>query len=304
MKADVEMKNVAFETLLACPYAETENTKQQNSVKILTKQYFEKGNEEKLLNALDITIPSSQNTISTATLETYQKCVCRYLGMHSQVKLKTKAQSFLKVEKKMNLVIEANETMMEATASQDDGDNDSEIMFAQNDKVSKSISSDILMRGIKSAKRDKNYRKKFKKENPNIPIDNLQLKNEKVQDQSNNYPLYGEKLVERVLQIIDEGCAHQGITEILKTIEKEKYEFFSKEAIPIVCDEAVKIHVTNCEDCKEVQEIKKLLVKEPDKPRLTVPENMMARVLSYGDRHHQGYHQINRRLKSWTYCED
>ena len=87
-------------------------------------------------------------------------------------------------------------------------------------------------------------------------------------------------------------------------IKKEKFEFFTKEAETIDIEEAVKKHVKSCEDCKEVQEIKKLLVTEPDKPRLTVPENMMARVLSYGDRHHQGYHQINRRLKSWTYFED
>ena len=86
---DVKMNDVKVVLKVAFPMAE-----KSGETDALTEEMFREENQEKLLNALGVSVPTDGQKPTGEMVETYKKIVCRYIGLHSRVESKTTGSCF------------------------------------------------------------------------------------------------------------------------------------------------------------------------------------------------------------------
>ena len=284
---DVKMGDVKLVLKVAFPMAQ-----KSNNTDALTEEMFREENQEKLLNALGVSVPTGYQKPTTEMVETYKKIVCRYIGLHSRVESKTTGSCFRDGLSTLQLATMGTETSMQ---SQVEGIPEHREQLSPD--IKKAISNDFLMRKVKSAKEDGNFAKKFLKENPDIPFKDIKLDKNRfmVHSPSNKVPVIGKALVAKVISIADDQTFHQGSDKILALI-KEKYIFFDDIGAQLQAEEEIDRKM--CSDCTKVKEIKTLSEELKDDLHV-IPKEHVTKVLEYADTKHQGFHEALRRIKSW-----
>ena len=106
---------------------------------ILTREYFEEGNEEQLLEALGIPIRKSDEHASVEAQNDYKQIACRYLGAHSQVQSKSASEEFQIGFNELELAVRGSDTGLEANVRLDEV-NTTQVMV----NIQKAIAGDPL----------------------------------------------------------------------------------------------------------------------------------------------------------------
>ena len=84
--------------------------------------------------------------------------------------------------------------------------------------------------------------------------------------------------------------------------EKEKIVGFSDDGTEVDLKTFVEAKLSSCEDCRQVSEWK---ARGEQRGKLTwISEEDVPSVLSYGDKHHTGYHGVHQVLGSWCDFQD
>ena len=116
--------------------------------------------------------------------------------------------------------------------------------------------------------------------------------------------MYGEKALSLLVQFFDDSkaAAHQGAQPVIERFLKEKIVGFSDDGIVVDLKFFVESELISCEDCQEVSLIK---AGGEQRGKLTwISEEDVPSVLSYGDKHHTGYHGVHQVLGSWCDFQD
>ena len=295
---DAKMNDVKVVMKVAFPMAE-----KSGETDALTEEMFREENQEKLLNALGVSVPTDGQKPTGEMVETYKKIVCRYIGLHSRVESKTTGSCFRDGLSTLQRATRGTETCMQSLV-----EGIPEHREQLNMDIKKAISNDDLMRKVKSAIEDGNFAKKFRKENPGIPLKDIKLDKNRfmVHIPSNKVPIIGKKLVAQVISIADNQTFHQGSDEIFALIikeskekekrRKEKYILFDDTGTQLMPEEEIAKKV--CDDCNKVKELKSL-APELKGPLHVIPQEHVTKVLEYADTKHQGFHEALRRISSW-----
>ena len=295
MVPDVKMRDVKIHYNLAFPLA-------QGSIKegVLTKEYFEDDHQEDLLKALGLLPDEESSQPTPAMQDTYKRLVCRYLGPHSQVPSKSASESFRRGLSTLQLAQRGTEGCLEAQTTVSEAqttESEAQVSKAKETAVKvlphnekKAVYSNRLMRQIRSAKENKNFLVKFQKENPNIQLKDIKVGRNRylIHVPSGKIPLFGSEVLKAVVEAIDEELAHQGEQVIIDTLNRKRYILFDdKEDMFNISkiEMFVRDHVDSCCDCKEVKSIKDLI--SPNQGTLlSIPDDVVPRVLAYADRKH------------------
>ena len=84
--------------------------------------------------------------------------------------------------------------------------------------------------------------------------------------------------------------------------KKEKIVGFSDDGTEVDLKAFVEAKLSSCEDCRQVSEWK---ARGEQRRKLTwISEEDVLSVLSYGDKHHTGYHGVHQVLGSWGDFQD
>ena len=119
-----------------------------------------------------------------------------------------------------------------------------------------------------------------------------------------NHPIYGETALKLLVHLFDgsKAAAHQGAQPVIERFLKEKIVGFSDDGIVVDLKFFVESELISCEDCHEVSLIK---AEGEQRGKLTwISEENVPSVLSYGDKHHTGYHGVHQVLGSWCDFQD
>ena len=291
---DVKMtNNINFKQKVAFPLA----MKSQDKL-ILIQEDFQKANQQTILQKLGIT--SQKLFVPTSVREDFEKVVARYIGLHAQVPCKTEREALIHG---MTGIESASKTMESVIKSQLENLSVDDSCFA-NVNMKKTIASDKFMNKIQDALSDAQYRKKFEKDHPRIPLDSLKLEkaNSKhlltTKSGTGEHPIFGES-VEKVIVDVDQLVSHQGCEDVMKYLKEMNITCFDEEGEEKNLGKIVSDHVVNCDDCKFVKDLK--LHNENEGKWTIVKESDIEKVLIFADRAHQGFQNAHNRLKSW--CE-
>ena len=296
---DVNMADVKISLKVAFPMAD-----QGEDSNVLTSEMFREEYQKKLLTALGVLVPTSSEQPTGEMVDTFNKVVSRYIGVHSQVESKTSSSCFNKGFSSLRLATKGTETSIQ---SQIENKKEQEIIH---EDVKRAISSDKLMRKIRSAKENSGFMKKFQKENPGIQLNDVMAAKDKflVHSPSGKIAVIGKSLQSKVIRIVDDQVCHQGPDETIAALKKkkkkkkkkeeeeEKYIFLSETGETLNLIESIADH--NCADCKEVEEIKEA-VPVTQSGLYKIPQEHLQRVLKYADQKHKGFGEAFRRIKSW-----
>ena len=118
------------------------------------------------------------------------------------------------------------------------------------------------------------------------------------------HPVYGEAALTLLVQFFDKSkaAAHQGPQPVMDRFEKEKIVGFNNEGAEIDLKTFVEAKLSSCEDCRRVSKLK---ARGEQRGTLTrISEEYVPSVLSYGDKHHTGYHGVHQVLGSWCDFQD
>ena len=123
-------------------------------------------------------------------------------------------------------------------------------------------------------------------------------------DDKKTHPVYGETALTLLVKFFDnsKAAAHQGPQPVMKIFEKEKILGFSDDGTEVDLKSFVETNLSSCEDCQQVSEWK---ARGEQRGKLTwIREEDVPSVLSYGDKHHTGYHGVHQVLGSWCDFQD
>ena len=123
-------------------------------------------------------------------------------------------------------------------------------------------------------------------------------------DDKKTHPVYGETALTLLVQHFDnsKAAAHQGPQPVEDRFIKEKIVGFSDEGTEVDLKSFVETKLSSCEDCQQVSEWK---ARGEQRGKLTwITEEDVPSVLSYGDKHHTGYHGVHQILGSWCDFQD
>ena len=123
-------------------------------------------------------------------------------------------------------------------------------------------------------------------------------------DDTKNHPVYGEAALTLLVQFFDDSkaAAHQGPQPVIDRFEKEKIVGFSDDGTEVDLNSFVETNLRSCKDCRHVSELK---ARGKQRGKLTwISEEDVPSVLSYGDKHHTGYHGVHQVLGSWCDFQD
>ena len=123
-------------------------------------------------------------------------------------------------------------------------------------------------------------------------------------DDKKTHPVYGETALSLLVQFFDDSktAAHQGPQPVLDRFIKEKIVGFSDDGTEMDLNSFVETNLSSCVECQRVSELK---ARGEQRGKLTwISEEDVARVLSYADKHHTGYHGVHQVLGSWCDFKD
>ena len=123
-------------------------------------------------------------------------------------------------------------------------------------------------------------------------------------DDKKTHPVYGETALTLLVQFFDnsKAAAHQGPQPVIETFIKEKIVGFSDEGTEVDLKSFVETKLSSCEECWQVSELK---ARGEQRGKLTwISEEDVPSVLSYGDKHHTGYHGVHQVLGNWCHFQD
>ena len=288
---DIKMGDVRIAANVAFPLA------QESTERALTKDDFEAGNAKKLL--MKIGVPdkflAQEQRLSekptTEAEEAFQRIVCRYLGVHSKVQTKVPIDEGLL---QLELAVKGTESGFAADFSSPEK--------PETETLRTAVTRDSLMKEIKRAVLIPKFGKKFSKDNPNIPIQNLKSDKKRfLQEKSTkDFPLFGAQVIRSVISAADNDVAHQGAQVIVDVLQKEKYVFYNEAGVPLDLRAMVEEHTQSCVDCSEVRDIKNRLPPSPGGKLVHIPEELEKEVLLFADKRHEGFAEAYRRVKSWA----
>ena len=258
----------------------------------LTKADLMPGKEVSLLEKLGITVPEHSFETPDYVSKAFKTLATRYLAEHSTVPCKNSGETFAYGVSTLEMDIRTTESVLKSQLSEVPEVPD---IYERNE--GDMIRQDELMKNIKEAIENKNYRKKFQKENPKINLESLKVKSTKsppflINSQSGKHPIYGRKLVIDIIDIFDKKCNHQGKKPILE--EMKNFEAFNEKGNPFILEDEVKNHIQNCEDCKEIN-----IWKTTSKGLTQIRTEDLPQVLKYADKFHKGFALAYNRLKTW-----
>ena len=304
LNPDIKMSNVKISTNIAFPLA------QELSERALTKHDFEPENANLLLKKLGIPTESlsSQQSCSSRAVkkgavmrvdreEIYKKLVSRYLGAHSNVSAKIDIDVGFQA---LDIAIKGTEGGFEAQASESQFCGEAEVENMRN-----AVAKDPRMKEIRRAVLVPKFGKRFQKENPNIPLNELKSDSMRFlkQSRTKSFPLFGLPVVKAVIMAADNDVAHQGAEAVTEVLVKENYVFFNENGEPLDPKTIVDECIQDCRDCYEVQEIKSK-VPPSEEHHLQIPEALEHEVLLFADRRHRGFAEAYRRVKPWASFPD
>ena len=123
-------------------------------------------------------------------------------------------------------------------------------------------------------------------------------------DDKKTHPVYGETALSLLVQFFDDSkaAAHQGPQLVIERFKKERIVGFSEDGSKVDLKKFVEAKLSSCEDCRQVSELK---ARGEQRGTLTwISEEDVPSVLSYGDKHHTGYHGVHQVLGSWCDFQD
>ena len=123
-------------------------------------------------------------------------------------------------------------------------------------------------------------------------------------DKKKTHPVYGEPALRLLVQLFDNSmtAAHQGPQHVIERFIKEKIVGFNQDGTEVDLKSFVETKLSSCEDCQQVSELK---ARGEQRGKLTwIREEDVPSVLSYGDKHHTGYHGVHQVLGSWCDFKD
>ena len=123
-------------------------------------------------------------------------------------------------------------------------------------------------------------------------------------NQKKTHPVYGEPALTLLVQLFDNSmtAAHQGPQPVIERFIKEKIVGFNQDGTEVDPKSFVENQLSSCEDCQQVSELK---ARGEQRGKLTwITEEDVPSVLSYGDKHHTGYHGVHQVLRSWCDFKD
>ena len=119
-----------------------------------------------------------------------------------------------------------------------------------------------------------------------------------------NHPVYGETALKLLVHLFDDSktAAHQGPQPVTERFIKEKIVGFSDDGAEVDLKSFVETKLSSCEECRQVSQLK---ARGEQRGKLTwISEEDVPSVLSYGDKHHTGYHGVHQVLGSWCDFKD
>ena len=116
--------------------------------------------------------------------------------------------------------------------------------------------------------------------------------------------MYGETALTLLVQVFDcsKTAAHQGPQPVIERFVKEKIVGFTQDGTKVDLKSFVENKLKSCEDCQQVSVWK---ARGKQRGKLTwISEEDVPSVLSYGDKHHTGYHGVHQVLGNWCHFQD
>ena len=116
--------------------------------------------------------------------------------------------------------------------------------------------------------------------------------------------MYGETALTLLVQVFDcsKTAAHQGPQPVIERFVKEKIVGFTQDGTKVDLKSFVENKLSSCEECRQVSQLK---ARGEQRGKLTwISEEDVPSVLSYGDKHHTGYHGVHQVLGSWCDFQD
>ena len=299
---DIKTNNVKCNFSVAFPLASKSDEKE-----VLTQEDFEEDHQDTLLAKLGISYLGEDDVHPQPEMEeTYVRLVARYLGQHSQIPSKKASEALVKGLETLNMAVQSADSVFGSVAT-DTMEMEEEENCENSSNAKKAISSDRLMQKIRRAKEDAKYRKVFEKQNGKIPFAELKINKQTkllFHSKHKTHPLYGNAVTDAVLQALDENSSHQGPAKLIERLTQQKFVLHTEHAEEEDHTKVVNEHCNSCGQCKEVKAIRDLLPDSSD-GLLQIPEELVQRVIAFGDLKHQGSTKCLKRLKSWcTFLQD
>ena len=288
---DVKMADVRIATNVAFPLA------QESTDRALTSEDFKPENARGLLEKLGVPkqfleLPQRSSFDPTAEMEeTFKKITCRYLGAHAKVQIKVSMAEGLET---LELAVKGTEGGFTADSLPRE---EQEV-----ENMRKTVAKDPWMKEIRRAVLIPKFGKKFKNQNPNIPLNDLKNDKERFLKQlsTKSFPLFGLPVIKAVIGAADNDAAHQGAEAITEVLAKEKYLFYDENGELLAVRSKVDEYVQDCSDCSKVQEIKNRVPELSAGRLFQIPKALEPEVLLFADRKHQGFAEAYSRVKSWV----
>ena len=292
-------EKIHFKTFVAFPLVEEEIFEMRNDCDILTKPSLQ--SNEKLQSKLGL----QMNSLLTEKC-IFKTIVGRYVGLHSTIPLKKRAQAFHCEEKVHKRSIKEFDSAIQHSGSfQEIPD-----FGCSHEGLRTKMSSNKISRDILSAINNKNYRfGKFREQYsfPDFAQTNVfEFKESGKEDlypirrtSSKNHVVIGKKNIILLLQHHDSKLGHQGLGEIVKRIKKSKVEFLDSKTedshkkqkeyfeIPQSNLEENLLDYFQCEQCEFVKMLKGKGDFDGYQVNLTEPRYIQD-AIQYGDRLHKG----------------
>ena len=290
---DISMEGkIEFKLRVATPHALNSSDNLD-----LIKEDFDDVNYDRLLDKLGIPQSKPESKPSLSVCEDFINIIGRYIGSHSTIPCKSASETFSHGVSDLGMATRSMDSAIESQV------NDvPEIDNLQNENLKHAIARDEFTREIISALRDKDFAKKFLKNNPKFLLKDLkQEKSSSPHVLSNKatgmHPIFGQGLLSKVIMIIDNDQCHQGAESIENFFKTKKIEAYDFKGEVINTSEAVKVYVEKCYQCDLVAKWKSM---DKSEGRLTqIEEIEIEEVLKFADQKHQGFPEAHKRLKSW-----
>ena len=285
---DVKINNnIQIKLKLAFPLAPKSNDD------VLTKDDFEEGNGDRLLEELGIPAQKPEGKPPPSVCETYKRVVCRYVGAHAQVPSKTASEAFKYGLSALDLARRNTDTIFQSQVSDIEENESSHIQT-----MKRTIATDELMKKLKDALENSTFGKKFQTENPGILLKELKLGKANgdlflINAKSGMHPIYG-KIVEKTISIVDDLVSHQGAESILAYYKDKKISAFDENGNEVNLKIIVKKYIAGCSDCSFVDQMKDM---KSEGSLTMVQENDIPKVLEFADKYHMGFFSAVKRIK-------
>ena len=281
---DIQMsKNVLFKCYVAFPLVKNSDTSEKDQSILLTKHDFL--NSESLLEKIGF---HSHEEPSENAMGLLKRVLGRYVGCHSTIPLKKPSELLSESELKMSQEMRKLETAFRSQINQIEGETNS----LEEENLKQALAKDSFMSKVLAAIQDGGYKKKFKKDYPGIPIDDLSKETDKskhlVKNKSGLHPIFGDEATKLVLEHTDVKSNHKGKEAIAKQLAKDKIIFYLKD------DKEEDFKMQDVSTVQEILNIEcsacQLVAKNKSSERLALlkKEEDIKEALAYADQLHRG----------------